>query len=108
MKIEITERRRNPIMGREELEFEVSESKATPSRKDLAEMLASKTGKEQSLVVVKKISSEYGSMRVLGKASVYDTKRQLGLAESEYMRLRQIGQKKPKKEKKLAKTPEKK
>ncbi len=108
MKIEITEKRRNPMMGRDEIEFEVSGSKATPSRKDLAEMLAVKVGKEQGLVVVKKISSEYGSMKVLGKASVYDAKKQLDLAEAEYMRLRQTGQKKPKKEKKLAKAPEKK
>ncbi|MFA4907351.1 MAG: hypothetical protein WC602_03710 [archaeon] len=101
MKVKIISRHRNPVLKRDEIAFEASETKATPSRKDLREKIASETGKEQDLVVVKNISSEYGSMKVAGSANVYEDKKSLELAEAEYMRLRQIGQKKPKKEKKI-------
>jgi len=68
--------RNNVLMNRQELKLLV-ETHATPSKKEVAKLVSDKIGKEEELVVVKKIISKFGRQTFLITAFVYDNKEDL-------------------------------
>jgi ribosomal protein S24E len=71
MKIKIISRKKNPLLDREEIYFEISGTKITPSRNDLKGRLGSEFGANEKLLVVDKIESRFGSHTFKGYAKLY-------------------------------------
>lgn len=94
--MKILEQKDNPLLKRNEVKFSISFSGSTPSRKEVKEMLCSKLGADNSLVVVDIIKQGYGSPEVKGYAKVYADKEAMGI-ESKYKLERDAGVKKEKK-----------
>jgi len=99
VEIRITSQRENPLFNRKEVVFEVELKGATPSRKMIKEALAQKMGVDAKLVVVEKVSQEFGRSGARGKANVYSSENDAA-AERKYRFARDAGEKGKAKEKK--------
>ena len=60
MEVAITAEEEKPLLSRKEISAKVSFDGATPSAKDVQELLAKQLKADASLVVVKQIASKYG------------------------------------------------
>jgi small subunit ribosomal protein S24e len=98
MNVNLTKREKNPLMHREEIEFEVTDTKNTPSRKEVIAKIAALTNAKPNTVTITKIESTYGSMSAHGQAKVYEDPAFMKTVESEYLAKRGIKEKKEEKE----------
>ena len=111
MEIEILNKEKNELLGREGIEAKVSYSEATPSRKEIRKELAKKVGKKENLVVVQEIKTYFGSGIAKIYANAYDREEDLKAGEIESIVKRHEEKKKeekaeaPKEEKKEAPAP---
>lgn len=72
MEIRVVERKENPLVGREEIRFEVLHpGEATPSRQAVRSQLASLLGAEEDLLVILRLRTHQGSSTTLGLAHLY-------------------------------------
>ncbi|MDD5148005.1 MAG: 30S ribosomal protein S24e [Candidatus ainarchaeum sp.] len=99
MDVKITQKQKNPVFHREEITFEVRESKATPTRKELREKIAALTGAKPELVIIEKISTRFGSTFVGGKALAYEEEKGMQKTELGHLINKSAGIKKSKEEK---------
>ncbi|MFH1506384.1 MAG: 30S ribosomal protein S24e [archaeon] len=83
MEIEILNKEKNPLLGREGIEAKVAYSEATPSRKQIRKELAKKIGKKEELVVVRQIKTYFGSGMAKIYANAYDKEEDLKAGEIE-------------------------
>lgn len=67
----ITRKEEQPLLQRLEVDATVTFEGATPSRKDIKEQLAKQTKGKPELVIVTKITTQYGRQRVAVKGYVY-------------------------------------
>ena len=75
MKIEITEKKENPLQKRTEVYFTIDHvGETTPGRNAVAEDIAKKMKSKRDCVVVDNIDSVYGIGKSKGYAKVYDSK----------------------------------
>ncbi|RLG87469.1 MAG: 30S ribosomal protein S24e [Thermoprotei archaeon] len=82
----IVRERYNKLIGRRELEVMVDHMfKGTPRRLELREAIARLFGVDPSLVIVKKIVSEYGWGKSRAKVFIYDSMDRLKIIEPEHM-----------------------
>jgi len=72
VKVEIEKKVKNPLLHRTDISFKVENAEKTPNRKDLRERLAALTAAKPELLVLGKISQDYGSMQISGNAMLYD------------------------------------
>jgi len=72
MEIKIEERRRNPLLRREEIRATVSFEGGTPTRREVREALAKALGRDVRVVFVRRVLTEYGSHRARVLATAYD------------------------------------
>lgn len=93
MKVEITNRQKDILLNREELEFKVDDSATTPSRKDLREKVAALLNAKTELVIIEKIIKKFGSKEVRGTARVYPNEAVLKKTELPQIVGRNTGQK---------------
>ena len=98
MKAEITQRKENPTLHREEVLLKISDINATPSRKEVRAKIAALTGSDEKLVVVGNISQNFGSKKAEVKANVYKSKDALESTEHEWVSTRNFGKKEEVKE----------
>jgi small subunit ribosomal protein S24e len=114
MKVNIVKRTKNPLLKREEIEFAVEESKAVPSRKEVAEKIGAQVNAKPGSVVIKLIETAFGSKAFRGKANVYDSVEEAKRVEPGFLIARTEGKKeekpaaKPEEKKEEAKPEEKK
>ncbi|MFH1587289.1 MAG: 30S ribosomal protein S24e [Candidatus Diapherotrites archaeon] len=94
MDVEISERTKNPLLGREELLLAVEETKETPSRKDLRKKIAALAGANEELVMVGKIEHHFGSKKLSCKARIYESKEKMDSVEAKFIVKRNLGVKK--------------
>ncbi|KXA90882.1 hypothetical protein AKJ57_03270 [candidate division MSBL1 archaeon SCGC-AAA259A05] len=86
MKLEITEKKQNPLLKREVVKFKVEHSTApSPSRSDILEELSSELDVPGNLIVIEKIATPHGSQTAFGTARVYETEDLLKELEPEYL-----------------------
>jgi len=72
MEIRILERRENPLVGREEIRFQILHpGEATPSRQAVKDQLASLLGGGGDLLVILRLRTHQGSCNTLGLAHLY-------------------------------------
>jgi len=94
MDIKIIQRTKNPALHREEIGFEIKDSKATPARKDILQKLASLAGSKSELVVITKIKTGFGSTAVTGTAVVYSDTEAMEKTVKKHLIARTAGKKK--------------
>ncbi len=86
MKINITEKKENPLTEREEIKFEVDHKDVpTPSRAEVRKELSSKLEVPEDLIVLEKIVTLNGHQTASGKARIYDSKERLEELEPKYL-----------------------
>ena len=99
MKVNIVSKQKNPLLHREEIEFEINKAKTTPSRKELREQIAAMCNADSELVIVDDIKHSFGTDYVSGKSRIYESKEDLSKIELTYKVKRHSEKKKEAKEK---------
>ncbi|RLE42154.1 hypothetical protein DRJ48_04165 [Candidatus Woesearchaeota archaeon] len=77
MKVTISEERKNPLMNRTEYIGEIHFEAATPPRYEMKLAIAKHLKVNPELVIVKKVRNVFGEKRVLFKAHVYKSLKEL-------------------------------
>lgn len=78
MEIRIEEREENPLMEREEINFEVEhKNSSTPSRAKVMESLSETLEKTEDLIVIDKLVTLHGRHVASGSARIYDSEEKL-------------------------------
>lgn len=86
MKMEINEKKENPLYKRTEVYFTVDHAgESTPGRNAVAEEVAKQMKAKRDCVVVTTIESVYGTGKSKGYAKVYDSKDAALELEREYL-----------------------
>lgn len=86
MKMEITQKKENPLQKRVEVYFTIDhKGEATPGRNAVAEEVAKQTDSKRSCVVVDNIESVYGKGMSNGYAKVYEDKEAALEFDREYL-----------------------
>jgi small subunit ribosomal protein S24e len=98
----------NKLLERREIEAEVSFDAATPKRADLKQAICGKVGANAELMVLRQVSSSFGSKAVKVTAHLYPSKDALMAAEPKFIKIREGLMQKEEKKKKVAKAPAKK
>lgn len=91
MQIEITSEKNHPLFNRVEIAFVATDVKATPSRKDIVEKIASKKGVDAGCVVIEKLSPAFGSASAKGVCRIYPTAADAEKMESKHLITRTTG-----------------
>jgi len=91
LKIKILSQRRNDLLKRRELTFEVVHEKGgSPSRLEVREHLGAISNANIESVYVKRMETKTGSMITVGEANVYDSVEQARYAEPDYIISRNV------------------
>ena len=91
MRIDITKKHENNLLGRQEVDFIVKESSTTPSRKELREKIAALLGANEKHLVVDVYDTTFGTSEVKGTARVYKDENNMKKSELEYVVSRNFG-----------------
>ena len=85
MKVEITSKKTNPLLSREEIEFTVKEITVTPKTEDLRVKVAAATEGNSDTTVITKIKQKFGRKEFIGKAREYKEKEKMDRTELKYV-----------------------
>ncbi len=103
MEINITSKKEKALLGRAEIAADMKFKGATPSREALRKALAGELKKDEKLVIIDEIGSDFGSQRGRVSARVYNDLKALEGAESKVYQTRMLPAEERKKLKELAK-----
>src|SRR3989344_1647771 len=85
MKIEIKSKIHEPLLERDNVNAEIEYDVVTPSRDNLKKELSKKLGVNEELVVVERISTNYGNKQANVKVFVYkDSAKVLSISTKKY------------------------
>ena len=101
MDLKIVEKKENPLLKREEIEFEINSAVKTPSLRELREQIAAQTGVKKELVVVRTVKQAFGEHRAVGTARAYSEEEIMKKAEQKYVLARNEGKKQETAEEKI-------
>ncbi|GGM57761.1 small subunit ribosomal protein S24e [Halarchaeum rubridurum] len=73
MEIEILSEEGNPLLHRDEVQFEITHDEATPSRLSVRDSLAATLDKDSDEVVVRSLDTKFGMRKTVGYAKVYES-----------------------------------
>jgi small subunit ribosomal protein S24e len=85
MDITILEDKRNDLLQRRELSFQVTFAGPTPSRQQVMDKLSALQNLNPALLVIDSLKTTFGKMELKGKARVYDTEEMKKTMEREYL-----------------------
>lgn len=86
MKVEIVEKKENPLLKRSEIKFRVDHSNApTPRRLEVRSQLAAQLGVAEELLVIEKLASTSGKQVASGLARAYSSREELEELEPKYL-----------------------
>ena len=71
--MEVLERRRNPLLSREELLVRLVFDGATPSRMEVRKEVSKLLGVPEERVIIRRIKQEYGMTEAKALVMIYDT-----------------------------------
>jgi small subunit ribosomal protein S24e len=74
MDVEVTEDRKNPLLGRREVKFKVSFQGQTPTRKDVRSKVVAVLNSDKELTILDKVAPDYGAQTAKGYVKVYADK----------------------------------
>jgi small subunit ribosomal protein S24e len=103
MDIEITEQKKNPLLARTEVRFQLHHmGEKTPTRDAVREKLAAQLNSKKGNIVVDSMNSAFGKSSTRGYARVYDAQEALAKNEPHYILKRnKLEELRPKKAKKV-------
>jgi small subunit ribosomal protein S24e len=86
MDVDVVNRKPNPLLEREEVEFTVShEGEPTPSLAEIRKVLRAKLNSKADLTVVDSVYSHFGKSNSSGFAKVYKNKEMLEKIEAKHV-----------------------
>ena len=86
MKVKIASQKRNLLLNRTEIVFEVEHPRAgTPRRSEVRKRLAEVVNTDLKLLYIKKMVTRTGTMTAVGEANVYDSLEQARLVEPKHI-----------------------
>ena len=86
MEINIINREENKLLNREEIVIDIEhKGEATPKREELKKKIAAMIGKDEKLIVVEKILSEFGKQRSKAFIHVYNSEEDMKKLEPKYI-----------------------
>ncbi len=89
VEVEIEQEKENKLMHRRELVLSADhEGEGTPSRKDLADKIASLVNASKNEIVIDKVDSEYGREKSMVHVRVYDDEEYVKEFERDYFQKR--------------------
>jgi len=98
MELEITGKKENKTLQRQEVEIEIKNTKLTPSRKELRPKIAALLGAKEELTVIEKIDHTFGTNQGKVKAHIYENEEVMKKTEPAHLIQRDLGKKKKKSE----------
>jgi small subunit ribosomal protein S24e len=96
IKIELTEDKKNALVGRREIKFRVIQDKGTPSRKEVRENMIALLQCKPELLVIDGMHTEFGKKEITGYAKLYDTEDRMKVIEREHILARNASKEEPK------------
>ena len=103
MELEITGKKENKTLQRQEVEIEIKNATLTPSRKELRPKISALLGAKEELTVIKKIDHTFGTNQGKVKVHVYENEEAMKKIEPVHLIERDLGKKKKKGEEKKPK-----
>jgi len=97
--IEIIKEKENPLLDRKEINFILSHTGPTPSRDEIKKKIVAQYNSQYELVMVDKLSSEYGNQQTIGYAKIYSNLQRISEIENKHIIERNKPIEKAKKEK---------
>ena len=85
MKVEITSKKNNPLLSREEIEFKVTEINSTPKTAELKEKISALAETNSDSTVITEINQNSGEKLCTGKARAYKDKEKMKEIELDYV-----------------------
>jgi small subunit ribosomal protein S24e len=85
MEIIITSEKENALLSRKEIEFSITFTGATPSRKMIHDKIAAMTNTPKNQVILDSLHHRYGTMQVSGQARLYSNADELKKVEPDYL-----------------------
>ncbi len=104
MKLDITKKEKNALIGRTEVEATLTYQGVTPSNRDVTASIAKQLSCEEKLVVVKQIKGVFSEQKAIVTAVAYDSQVALDKYEMSTKHLRKVAEEKAKKEAEEQKT----
>ena len=92
IKIDIKNQRRNELLKRNEIIFEVSQKKGTPTRNEIKNKISNILNLDIEKVIIIKSKTKTGSLKTIVNAHIYDSVEQLKYVEAKHI----INRNKPK------------
>lgn len=83
MELKIISKKQDPLLSRTKVEAEISFDKATPSIAEVKSQLGKDLGKDEKLIVVKSIYTQYGLKKAVNLSYVYENDESLKRIEPE-------------------------
>ena len=96
MELEITGKKENKTLQRQEVEFEIKDVKLMPSRKELRPKIAALLGTKEELAVIESIDHSFGTREGRIKVHVYENEEAMKKIEPVHLIERDTGKKKKK------------
>jgi small subunit ribosomal protein S24e len=98
MKLEITTKKENPLIGRTEINATLVYQGTTPSNQDVLQDLAKQLSLKPELIVVKQIKGVFSEQKAIVRAFAYSSTTALSKYEMSTKHLRKLAEEKAKKE----------
>tara|TARA_Y100000031_G_scaffold157044_2_gene215332 strand:- start:260 stop:700 length:441 start_codon:yes stop_codon:yes gene_type:complete len=83
MELKIINKKEDPLLSRTKVESEISFEKSTPSKDEVKSKLGKELGKDEKLIVIKGIYTEYGLKKTKNLSYVYENEESLKKIEVE-------------------------
>jgi len=91
VELEITGKRENKLLGREEVQLKTKNAKVTPSRKELRPKIAAMRGAKEELLVIEEIKHLFGERESSIKANVYGSREAMERSAKKHLVKRDFG-----------------
>lgn len=98
MRIDITSKKENKMLARQEIEFTAKEVTSTPSRAEIRKKLAATLNADEKCLIIDVLGTAYGSREISGTARVYSNAADLKKTELPFIITRNFGKEEEKKE----------
>jgi len=109
MDVEVMEKRKNPLLNRQEIRFKILHPKEpTPNRDSAREKIASENNVKKEQVIIDNLETTFGKSETIGYAKIYPSKEEAMKNERDYHLVRnrlKEGKKKQEKKPTLAPGP---
>lgn len=85
MKIKVVKKEESRFFPMVKGLFEVEYAGATPAKKELAAEISKAIGRDEKLVIIKKVSSKYGEQECMVEANIYLNENAMNSMEKNYL-----------------------